>query len=126
MQEAAMSPDTKTPAPTLHIFLLLRSTPAWLALTRQERADYTAATVEPIFARHPPRSSRFFDAEAFSGRCSDILLIEASDLRQYGFLIDALRDEAFFGLPYFQVLDVIPTLEDSYKDYDDVAGVVSA
>ncbi len=111
---------------TLHIFLLLRSTPAWLALTRQERADYIASTVQPIFARHPPRSNRFFDAEAFSGRCSDVMLIEASDLRQYGFLIDALRDEAFFGLPYFQVIDIIPTLEDSYRDYDAERGVVAA
>jgi hypothetical protein len=112
-------------APTLHIFLLLRSTPAWLALSRQARADYIAATVRPIFEKHPPRSSRFFDAEAFSGRCSDVLMIEVADLRQYGFLIDALRDEAFLGLPYFQVVDVIPTLEDSYQDYDRETGVAA-
>ncbi|MBS0411773.1 MAG: Darcynin 1 [Proteobacteria bacterium] len=109
----------------LHIFLLLRSTPAWLALSRQARADYIAGAVRPLFEKHPPRSSRFFDAEAFSGRCSDILLIEVEDLRRYGFLIDALRDEAFFGLPYFQVVDVIPTLEDSYRDYDAETGVAA-
>ena len=109
--------------PTVTFFLMLRSTPAWLALSRAERAAYVDEAVKPIFAAHPPRSSRFYDAEALSGRCSDIMVIEADDLLSYGFLIDALRDIAFFGAPYFQVLDIIPALEDSYRDYDREVGV---
>jgi hypothetical protein len=51
------------------------------------------------------------------------MVFETADLRAYSFLIDALRDEAFFGLPYFQVLDVIPALENGYAEYDAEMGV---
>ena len=69
-------------------------------------------------SHHPPRASRFFDAEAFSARCSDILMVETDDLAAYGYLIDALRDTAFFGKPYFEVVEVIPALEDGHVAYD--------
>ena len=104
--------------PTLTVFLHLRATPAWLALSRTDRAAFIDGTVRPLFARHPPRASRLFDAEAFSARCSDILMIETDDLAAYGFLIDALRDTAFFGQPYFEVVEVIPALEDGHVAYD--------
>lgn len=103
-------------------FIHLRATPAWLALSREGRAAYVEEAVRPIFARHPAVTARFYDAEAFSGRCSDMAVIEARDLRQYRFLIDALRDEAFFGLPYFEVLEIIPAVEDGYRDYDREVG----
>lgn len=112
------------PTPTMTFFMSLRSQPAWLALSRQQRADYIAEHVRPVFARHPQVRMRFYDAEAFSGRCTDMAVFETDDLRAYGFLIDALRDLEFFGLPYFEVLDVIPAMEDGYVDYDEEMGVV--
>ncbi len=113
-------------APVMTFFMSLRSQPAWLALTRQERAEFVAATVRPIFARYPQVKLRFYDAEAFSGRCTDLAVFETADLRAYGFLIDALRDTPFLGLPYFEVLEIIPAVEDGYADYDRDRGVVAA
>lgn len=110
-------------APTMTFFMSLRSQPAWLALSRQQRADYIAAHVRPVFATYPQVRLRFYDAEAFSGRCTDMAVFVTADLRAYGFLVDALRDIAFFGLPYFEVLDVIPALEDGYVDYNAEMGV---
>lgn len=107
-----------TDAPTLTFFAHLRATPAWLALSRQGRGAYIDESVRPIFARYPAVRLRFFDAEAFSGRCTDVAMFQTADLRQYYFLIDALRDEAFFGLPYFEVLNIIPAVEDGYLEYD--------
>jgi len=109
--------DVSNEAP-FTFFIHLRATPAWLALSREGRAAYVAEAVRPVFARYPAVRARFYDAEAFSGRCSDLAVVETTDLRQYRFLIDALRDEAFFGLPYFEVLEIIPAVEDGYVDYD--------
>jgi len=60
----------------------------------------------------------FYDAEAFSGRCTDIAVFETDDIGAYSFLIDGLRDTAFFSHPYFEVLDIVPAVEDGYEAYD--------
>jgi hypothetical protein len=111
--------------PVLTFFMSLRSQPSWLAFTRQQRADFIAEVVQPIFASYPAVKLRFYDAEAFSGRCTDMAVFETADIRAYTFLIDALRDTPFFGLPHFAVLDVIPAIENSYREYDAAMGVVS-
>lgn len=102
----------------LTLFMLLASQASWLQLSRKARRDFIAAEVAPILARYPAVRLRFFDSEAFSGRCTDIAVWETRDLKSYSFLIDALRDTAFFTAPYFVVVDIIPALEDSYADYD--------
>ena len=108
-----------TDAPKLTFFMHLRSSPAWLALSREARAAYIDAEVRPIFARYPQVALRFFDAEAFTGRITDVAVFETADIRAYAFLIDALRDIAFFGRPYFEVVEVIPAVEDGYQAYTD-------
>lgn len=103
---------------TLTVFMLLRAQPSWLKLSRQARQDFIAAEVAPILARYPAVSLRFFDAEAFSGRCSDVAVWRVEDLKSWSFLMDGLRDTAFFAEPYFEVVDIIPALEDAYAEYD--------
>jgi hypothetical protein len=110
---------------TFSFFMRLRSQPAWLALSRTERAAYIDETIRPIFARYPEVRLRFYDAEAFSGAITDIAVFETADLRAYYFLVEALRDTAFLGLPYFQVVDITPAIEDGYRDYDREVGVVA-
>lgn len=107
-------------------FMLLRSTPDWLRLGRDQRQRFLADHVRPVFARYPAVSLRFYDAEAFSGRCTDVAVFESDDLQAYTFLIDGLRDTAFFAQPYFEVLDIVPAVEDGYVEYDRAHGVVAA
>jgi hypothetical protein len=99
-------------------FMLLRSTPAWLRLSREDRQRFQVAQVAPLLARYPAVTLRFYDAEAFSGRCTDVAVFDATDLGEYAFLIDGLRDTAFFNEPYFEVVDIIPAVEDGYVEYD--------
>ncbi len=87
--------------------------------------QFLAEVVRPIFAQYPAVKLRFYDAEAFSGRCTDMAVFETADIRAYTFLIDALRDTPFFGLPHFEVLEVIPAIENSYREYDAAMGVTS-
>jgi len=35
---------------------------------------------------------RFFDAEAFHAKVSDVMMIETTDLKQYYYFIETLRD----------------------------------
>lgn len=99
-------------------FMLLRATPAWLRLPRSQRAEFTERGIAPLLARHSAVSLRFYDAEAFSGRCSDIAVWETADLQAWHFLVDALRDSAFFAEPYFELLDIVPAIEDGWREYD--------
>lgn len=99
-------------------FMLLRATPAWLRLPRPQRAAFTEREIAPLLARHCAVSLRFYDAEAFSGRCSDIAVWETADLQAWYFLVDALRDSAFFAEPYFELLDIVPAIEDGWREYD--------
>ncbi|WP_293905931.1 darcynin family protein [Phenylobacterium sp.] len=114
-----------TDAPKITFFMLLRSSPAWLALTREARFAFIEATIKPIFARYPQVALRFYDAEAFSGRATDVAVFETRDLRAYYFLIDALRDTPFLGLPYFEVLEIIPAVEDGYLEYTEAEGLAA-
>ena len=100
------------------VFMLLRGTPAWLAKTRRERRDFTAEVIAPILAAHPATRLRYYDAEAFTGHCSDVAVFETDDLLDYSDLIEALRDTPFFNAPYYEVVDIIPALENGYQGYD--------
>ena len=100
-------------------FMLLQSMPDWLKLSRVDRQRFTAEHVRPVLSRYPEVTMRFYDAEAFSGRCTDVAVFETADLRAYTFLIDGLRDTAFFSHPYFQVMDIVPTVEDGHVEYDE-------
>lgn len=108
------------PAPQscLHVFLLLRTRPAWLALPRPERRSITGDILAQCQTFAPDTRFRFFDAEGFSATCTDILLLEAPDLRRYSFVIELLRDSRLFSTPYFDLVDIIPALEDGYLDYE--------
>lgn len=107
-------------------FMMLRSAPNWLRLSRSDRQRFLADHINPLFVRYPAVKLRFYDAEAFSGRCTDIAMFETTDLQAYTFLIDGLRDTAFFSQPYFEVVDIVPAVEDGYLEYDRANGVQAA
>lgn len=99
------------------IFVHLRTTPAWLALPRAERGRIAGAA----FAAALPDdrvSLRYFDAEAFSGRCTDVAMFETTDLAAYYFAIERLRDSPLFTTPYFEVAEIIPTIEDGFQAFE--------
>ena len=107
---------------TLTVFMLLSATPAWLRLDRARRRAFRDEVLAPIFAAHPATTMRFYDAEAFSGRCSDVAVFETADAADYYALVEALRDTAFFSTPYYAVVDIIPALEDGYRAYEAALG----
>lgn len=100
--------------------MMMTATPAWLSLPREERGAFDANVVEPLLERYAERVQvRFFDAEAFTARCSDFVIFTALDLKAYYFLIEELRDTAMFITPYFVVNDVIIGLENGYQAFEE-------
>ena len=84
-------------------FVHMNATTAWLSLTRHQRREYFTDTVGSILQKYPSVSVRLYDAEAFSGKCSDIAVYDTDDIQQYYFLIDALRDTELYTKPYFEI-----------------------
>ncbi len=115
-----MTDATKPIPPTRYTyFMLARTTPHWLALAREQRMRFAEEVFKPVLARFPAVSLRYFDAEAFSSRCTDVLMWETDDPGQYNFMVDALRDTAMYSVPYFEIVDIIGAVEDSYAAYDE-------
>ncbi|WP_080054563.1 darcynin family protein [Spirosoma aerolatum] len=104
---------------TYTISVLYRALPAWLKLTRAERNAIFTAEVTPVLAKYQSQvTTRLFDAEAFHARVSDVLLISCMDLRHYYFLIESLRDTSLFGEPYIELIDVIVSVEDGFREFE--------
>ncbi|GAA0402001.1 darcynin family protein [Streptomyces luteireticuli] len=101
------------------IVLTYTVTERWLALSREERNAMREAHLEPAFAAHADRvRARFFDAEAFSGRISDFVVLETEDLGAYYFLIEALRDTPVVAGGYLTFGEIFLGVEDGFHRYE--------
>ena len=101
------------------IFILLQATEAWLRLSRSERNALAAKHVAAPLAQYPALTMRYFDAEAFSASCSDLMMIETGDLTQYYDFIETLRDSPMIATPYFRMVQIIPAIEDGFRAFED-------
>ncbi|MFE7446222.1 darcynin family protein [Streptomyces chartreusis] len=102
---------TKTPVTA---FMLVKTTPEWLALTVQERVEaFTTQVVPTIKSRTTGVRSRFYDTEFYSTRVTDVWVWEADDHGAYQLLIDALRETPFWDR-YFEVVDLLVGTENGY------------
>lgn len=100
-------------------FLLLKASNEWLALSRPARAELAGKHLQEAFeASRGSLSCRHFDAEAFHAPCSDVMLVEASDPWHYYRFMEALRDSPLICKGYFEVLSVIPTIEEGHAAYE--------
>ena len=99
-------------------FVLMRATKDWLSLSRRQRNDFVATNLNPLFGKYHQVGVRFYDAEAFSTRCSDIAVFETEDIQQYYFLMDGIRDSKIFTVPYFEFVEIIPAIEGGFAEYE--------
>lgn len=100
--------------PPVTAFMLVKTTPKWLALTVQERVDaFTTQVLPAIEARTTSVRSRFYDTEFYSARVTDVWVWEAKDHHAYQLLVDALRETPFWDR-YFEVVDLLVGTENGY------------
>ncbi|MDJ1135843.1 darcynin family protein [Streptomyces iconiensis] len=95
-------------------FILVKTTPEWLAMSPQERVDaFTTEVVPVIKGKVTGVTSRFYDTEFYSARVTDVWVWEARDHHAYQLLIDALRETPFWDR-YFEVVDLLVGSENGY------------
>lgn len=98
------------------IFMLVKTTPTWLMLKPAERFGFLGQTIQPLLKKHGKVAMRFFDAEAFCSRFSDVVMWETQDLNAYQALVEELRETLFWDT-YFQVLEIVPAIENAYASH---------
>ncbi len=109
----------------VYFFWLVKTAPAWLALPplgAGGRFEYVEQVIKPILTQFPQASLRFFDAEAHTAVCSDVMLWTVHDSAQYSAMVEKLRETLFWD-HYFQILSIIPALEDQYAEHYEQARV---
>jgi chlorite dismutase len=116
-KETAM---TTAPA-TFTIFMLVRTTPTWLALPPEQRFAFFREHIVPVLAKRPQVTMRFFESEAFNSEVTDILAWETTDLMAWQAIAEDLRETRFWG-HYFEIVSILPAIENAYaRHYGDAA-----
>ncbi|GAB3889314.1 darcynin [Kibdelosporangium lantanae] len=119
---------TERTQPPVTAFMLVKTTPEWLAMTVAERVEaFTTQVVAVIEARTRGVRSRFYDTEFYSARVTDVWVWEADDHEAYRLLIDALRETPFWDR-YFDVVDLLVGTENGFAhtyDVDPVATITT-
>lgn len=77
-----------------------------------------AEQVHPALAASPACRVRWVDAEAFTARCSGVLIVETSDVRAWNHLWERVRDTDLFAVPYLRLEAIIPSIEDGYAEFE--------
>jgi hypothetical protein len=103
---------------TFTIFMQVKTTSAWLALSPERRFAFLGDTIEPILAQHRSVRMRFFDTEFYAADVTDVIVWETNNLAEYQAIVEALRETPFWG-EYFEVVSILPGVENAYADaYD--------
>jgi Darcynin, domain of unknown function len=116
MQASAIQTSATKP---MTVFWIVKTSPQWLAkpaLGADGRFDFAERVFKPILRKHPGVQLRFFDIEAYSAFCSNLLMWTVTDVANYNALVEDLRETAFWDA-YFQVLHILPSFEDQYADH---------
>ena len=94
-------------------FMLLEATAHWRDLDADAQRDLFDDASATVFNGYPDLRMSRYASGAFHDRCSDVLVWQTSgDLSQYHAAIDTLRAQPFFGAPLFEIIDVVPGIED--------------
>lgn len=100
-----------------HAFaMLVHTTPTWLRMPPSQRFAFVDETIRPLLARHPSVRLRYFDAEAFNARYTDMLLWETADVLGYQQVVEELRETPFWDT-YFEVLEILPMIENGFAHH---------
>ena len=106
-------------------FMLVKTTASWLQIPPKERFEFVEKTISPILKTHPSVRLRFFDSEAFSGHFTDVLMWETAEIQQYQSIVEELR-ETLFWETYFEIVEIVPAIENSYAIHYGIPPLLSS
>lgn len=95
----------------LTVFMLVKTQPEWLALPGEERIRLMREHVAPILRRHAGQIRlRYYDAEFYSSRVTDVWMWEATQREAYESVVEALRDTPIWDR-LFSIVEILPAVE---------------
>ena len=100
-------------------FWLIKTTPEWLALPAfgdGGRFAWGKSVLDPILARYRGAKMDFYDSEAFTADCTDVMVWTVTSLEDYNGLVNDLRETKFWS-HYFIVEKIIPAVENEYAKH---------
>jgi len=98
----------------LTVFMLVKSMPEWLGFTGEERFKLLVKHIEPILKKHRPKVTLLlYDLEFYSARVTDLWVWETTDHHAYELLVEDLRETPFWNR-YFQIVEILPGVENAY------------
>jgi hypothetical protein len=101
------------------VLMLMNATPKWLSLTRDERSEFVENELTPILARVSKTVNvRLFDSEYFHSSVSDFMIVTTTNLDDYKLLVELLRDTKVYGIPFFEINDIIVGQENLFQDFN--------
>lgn len=101
------------------ILVLMNATPKWLSLTRDERSKFVEKEITPIIQRVSKTVNvSLYDSEYFNSSVSDFMIVSTTVLDDYKMLIELLRDTRIYGVPYFEIKDIIVGQENLFEDFN--------
>jgi hypothetical protein len=102
------------------VFMLLRATPYWMGLDAGQRLAFRDDLLAWVFCNFPEVRLRYYDTEAFHGRCTAVAMWETTELPAYHAMVEALRGHDFFARPCFELADAIVGAEDGWREPEQV------
>ena len=106
----------------LTLFVLIKALPSFLSLTHAERRDIA----DRVAAGLPEGLAvRQFDCEAFTAMCSDIWVIENTDPGEANETFERLRDSPIFAEPYFELVAILPAIENGWRQFEAAHGLAA-
>lgn len=103
----------------MSIFWLIKTTPEWLALPphgENGRFDFGKKVLDPILGRYPGAKMTFYDSEAFTADCTDVMVWTVTNLEDYNGAVNDLRETKFWSF-YFTIEKIIPAIENEYAKH---------
>jgi len=98
------------------VFMLVKTTPEWLGFPIEERFRLLAEHVEPVLKQYRPRVRlRLYDVEFYSARVTDLWVWDVTEHHAYELVVEALRETPFWDR-YFQIVEILPGVENAYAD----------
>lgn len=101
------------------IFWLIKTTPEWLALPphgEDGRFAFGKNVLDPILERYSGAKMTFYDSEAFTADCTDVMVWTVTSLEDYNGAVNDLRETKFWSY-YFTIEKIIPAIENEYAKH---------
>ena len=102
------------------IVILISTTEKWLRLNRKERNNFFEQSLQPLVLKYGEYLNvRLFDAESFNAKNTDFLIIETSNLNQYYYFWEEIRDSKIYTEPYFIINEIVVGKEDGFREFEE-------